>query len=104
MIIFEFFIEAYLAFLQSRVAKFLPDDVLTVGVELTVYGDHNCTDLEPDVDAFCRNSGSSTSLCINDEMRIRLDPHFMGKFWEFNLHIFISCHIAIQIVYSDSVF
>lgn len=74
------------ASLQSRVAKFLPDDVLTVGVELTVYGDHNCTDLEPDLDVFCGNSGLSTSLAITDEVRTRPDPHFIGKFSEFTLH------------------
>ncbi|KAL4002321.1 BTB/POZ domain family protein [Acanthocheilonema viteae] len=97
--------------LKSRVAKFLPDDVLTVGVELTVYGDHNCTDLEPDLDVFCGNSGSSTSgipLGISDEVRTRPDPHFMGRdlgqlldsgdFSDFTLHVgrrSFKCHKAI---------
>ncbi|VDP21153.1 unnamed protein product, partial [Onchocerca flexuosa] len=66
--------------LKSRVAKFLPDDVLTVGVELTVYGDQNSTEIEPDLDLIYGNSGSSTSGIssgISDEVRTRLDPHFM---------------------------
>ncbi|VDK74082.1 unnamed protein product [Litomosoides sigmodontis] len=94
--------------LKSRVAKFLPDDVLTVGVELTVYGDHNCTDLEPDLDVFCGNSGLSTSLAVTDEVKTRLDHHFVGRdlgqlldsgdFSDFTLHVgrrSFKCHKAI---------
>ncbi|OZC11432.1 hypothetical protein X798_01289 [Onchocerca flexuosa] len=97
--------------LKSRVAKFLPDDVLTVGVELTVYGDQNSTEIEPDLDLIYGNSGSSTSGIssgISDEVRTRLDPHFMGRdlgqlldngdFSDFTLHVgrrSFKCHKAI---------
>ncbi|EFO25382.1 BTB/POZ domain-containing protein [Loa loa] len=97
--------------LKSRVTKFLPDDVLTVGVELTVYGDYSCTDIEPDLDVFCGNSNSSTpgiALGIGDEVRTRPEPHFMGRdlgqlldsgdFSDFTLHVgrrSFKCHKAI---------
>lgn len=55
-------------------------------MELTVYGDQNSTEIEPDLDVLCGSSGSSTSGIssgISDEVRTRLDPHFMGRFYEF---------------------
>uniref|UniRef100_A0A915PR54 BTB domain-containing protein n=1 Tax=Setaria digitata TaxID=48799 RepID=A0A915PR54_9BILA len=97
--------------LKSRVAKFLPDDVLTVGVELTVYGDQNSTEVEPDLDVLYGYSGSSTlgvSLGVSDEVRARLDPNFMGRdfgqllesgdFSDFSLNVgrrSFKCHKAI---------
>lgn len=48
-----------------------------------MYGDHSCTDIEPDLDVFFGNNGSSTSeiaFGIDDEIRIRVAPHFLGNF------------------------
>lgn len=70
---------------QSRVAKFLLDDVLTVGVELTVYGDQNSTEVEPDLDLLSSSGGTSSSGAalanITDDLKLRLESNsLMGAF------------------------
>uniref|UniRef100_A0A915B777 BTB domain-containing protein n=1 Tax=Parascaris univalens TaxID=6257 RepID=A0A915B777_PARUN len=44
--------------LKSRLSRFLPDDVLTVGVELTVYGEQSSCEIEPDEDSYVSADGT----------------------------------------------
>lgn len=44
--------------LKSRLSRFLPDDVLTVGVELTVYGEQSSCEIEPDDESYVSTDGS----------------------------------------------
>ncbi|VDM40339.1 unnamed protein product [Toxocara canis] len=44
--------------LKSRLSRFLPDDVLTVGVELTVYGEQSSCEIEPDDDSYVSADGT----------------------------------------------
>ncbi|VDN05920.1 unnamed protein product [Thelazia callipaeda] len=47
--------------LRSRLAKFLPEDILTVGVELTVYGDQSSIEIELDADVIYGTASTTTS-------------------------------------------
>lgn len=47
-----------MAMFQSRLSRFLPDDVLTVGVELTVYGEQSSCEIEPDEDSYVSADGT----------------------------------------------
>uniref|UniRef100_A0A0N5AE00 BTB domain-containing protein n=1 Tax=Syphacia muris TaxID=451379 RepID=A0A0N5AE00_9BILA len=45
--------------LKSRISRFLPEDVLTVGVELTVYGEQSSCEIEPDEESFVSSDGTA---------------------------------------------
>ncbi|VDN19124.1 unnamed protein product [Gongylonema pulchrum] len=102
--------------LKSRLAKFLPEDILTVGVDLTVFGEQSSTEIEPDLDFLCANGGtpaSGSALAglngINEDLKSRVDAYYSmgrelghlldtGDFSDFTLNVgrrAFKCHRSI---------
>uniref|UniRef100_A0A914W4P9 BTB domain-containing protein n=1 Tax=Plectus sambesii TaxID=2011161 RepID=A0A914W4P9_9BILA len=53
--------------LKGRTSRFLPDDTLTVGVELTVFGEQNSREIQPDeIGEACSLSGANGQPLIPD--------------------------------------